>query len=242
MNYIISFFKTFFRNFKYLLLTIYYSRIQHKDKINIYNWNKIFYNRIAVLNLILIFKNKRNLSYLEIGCNTNDTFNSIPILDKTGVDPVQGGNIKKTSDEFFKSNSKFFDLVFIDGLHTYQQIKKDVINSLNFLNDDGYILVHDMLPLNWKQQHIPQLSNDWTGDGWKIIQDLKNSSGLEFKIITVNFGILIIKKIDKAFKIPNSLEYENLNFKTYYDNFHSLPLISFEEFESFLFSNKLFSK
>ena len=99
-----------------------------------------------------------------------------------------------------------------------------------------------MLPLNWKQQHIPQLSNDWTGDGWKIIQDLKNSSGLEFKIITVNFGILIIKKIDKTFKIPNSLEYENLDFKKYYDNFHSLPLISFEEFESFLYSNKLFSK
>ena len=42
--------------------------------------------------------------YLEIGTYQNETFNTIPLplKNKFGVDPVSGGNIKLSSDAFFK--------------------------------------------------------------------------------------------------------------------------------------------
>jgi len=38
--------------------------------------------------------------------------------------------------------NKKFDFIFIDGLHTYEQIKKDYA-WVNHLKEDGYILFHD---------------------------------------------------------------------------------------------------
>ena len=38
-----------------------------------------------------------------------------------------------TSDEFFKSNNEFFDLIFLDGLHTYEQTIKDIDNSIQII-------------------------------------------------------------------------------------------------------------
>ena len=51
-----------------------------------------------------------------------------------------------TSDEFFKKNRQNFDIIFLDGLHTYEQTIKDIDNGLRFLNTSGVILVHDCLP------------------------------------------------------------------------------------------------
>ena len=37
-----------------------------------------------------------------------------------------GGNMKITSDDFFKQNKNKYDCVFIDGLHIYDQVKRDI--------------------------------------------------------------------------------------------------------------------
>ena len=39
-----------------------------------------------------------------------------------------------------------FDIIFIDGLHEYDQVKKDIVNSLKFIDEKGFILIHDLLP------------------------------------------------------------------------------------------------
>lgn len=39
-----------------------------------------------------------------------------------------------------------FDLVFIDGLHHSDQVLKDINNSLSFLEPNGVIMCHDILP------------------------------------------------------------------------------------------------
>ena len=67
------------------------------------NWKEINYNRIALINLLL--KDFNNPSYLEIGCNKNKLFDSIYVEDKIGVDPIAGGNVRLTSDDF-KKNEK----------------------------------------------------------------------------------------------------------------------------------------
>jgi len=49
-----------------------------------------------------------------------------------------------------------YDVIFIDGLHYYKQVLKDIKNSLKILNKDGFILVHDCLPRTLAHQAVPR--------------------------------------------------------------------------------------
>ncbi len=55
-------------------------------------------------------------------------------------------NFRKTnSDDFFKKNKNHYNLIYIDGSHHYEQVKKDFINSFNFLENNGYIICDDFM-------------------------------------------------------------------------------------------------
>ena len=56
-------------------------------------------------------------------------------------------HIKKTSDEAVnKISNDFVDFVYIDGLHTYEQVKKDIANYLPKIKNGGFIGGHDYHP------------------------------------------------------------------------------------------------
>ena len=133
-------------------------------------------------------------SYLEIGCDDNQLFSKINISEKIGVDPVSGGNYKGKSDDFFKQNIKKVDLIFIDGLHEYDQVRKDILNSLKFLNDDGFILVHDCLPRSLSAQAVPRYRNVWNGDVWKAIVEFRTYPNLEIFTCLADEGIAVIQE------------------------------------------------
>ena len=50
-----------------------------------------------------------------------------------------------TSDEFFKFNDTKYDFIYIDGMHTHEQIPKDILNSWNSLLINGVIWMDDYL-------------------------------------------------------------------------------------------------
>jgi len=53
-------------------------------------------------------------------------------------------HIRKTSDEaVFEIPNDFVDFVYIDGLHTYEQVKKDIANYLPKIKNGGFIGGHD---------------------------------------------------------------------------------------------------
>ena len=141
----------------------------HKGKLNFnfpqdyFRWDMIEY---------LIKKNNYK-KYLEIGCDRNQLFSRINIQNKVGVDPASGGNVRETSDNFFEKNKDMFDIIFIDGLHIYEQVKKDILNSIKYLNDEGVILIHDCLPDSMAKQAVPRYKMQWNGDVWKAIVDLR---------------------------------------------------------------------
>ena len=180
-----------------------------KEKIN---FEKNFYNRISFIQKSISKFKYNSCKYLEIGTFHNETFNTIPlpIKNKFGVDPVSGGNIRLTSDIFFKKNKKKFDVIFIDGLHTYEQCQRDCINSMNVLKNNGIILFHDFLPNNIMQEEI-----NFSGDVWKIAVELSNSKNVEFKIANIDcgVGILKLKKNWEYLKIP---KLSKLTFKDFY--------------------------
>ena len=183
--------------FKKIINKLYYEFFveNFRDKISFnfpedyFRWDLIDY---------LIQKNKFE-NYLEIGCDDDQLFSKVNIRNKIGVDPVSGGNIRKKSDDFFSTNKDKFDLIFIDGLHVYEQVKKDILNSLKFLNENGMILVHDCMPDSLSKQAVPRYKMKWNGDVWKAIVDLRQREDLEIYTCEIDEGIGIITKKKKYF-------------------------------------------
>lgn len=168
-------------------------------------------------------------SYLEIGVNNGINFNSIKIPYKIGVDPdsKSKANTLMTSDEFFKANKGTFDVVFVDGLHEWRQCKKDIENSLEALNEGGFIVCHDMKPLTKEAQIVPRIQKVWNGDVWRAWVALRMTrKDLEMFVVDTDHGCGIIRKgrqelltIDTLISFDNLVanRYNWLNLKTIKD-------------------------
>jgi len=195
-------------------------------KINFKFDNK---NRVELIKYMI--ENKNYKKYLEIGCHNDEVFNKISI-EKIGVDPVSGGNFRGTSDEFFKKNKSNFDCIFIDGLHEYKQVKRDILNSIKFLENDGIIILHDCLPPSIDRQRVPRTRYTWNGDVWKAIVEVRTWSHVGTYTILSDQGLGIIQKKYNSdilnLKITN---FDKLSYKFFYENYPILMrTIYFEEF------------
>ena len=71
------------------------------------------------------------------------------------------GKAQHIKVELEANNDKKFDIIFIDGLHHYEQVIVDINNALSVLNDNGHILVHDCLPRTIAHQAIPRYRGSW---------------------------------------------------------------------------------
>jgi hypothetical protein len=159
-------------------------------------------------------------SYLEIGTqNPNVNFNQIEIKNKYSVEPFPPSGLNAndysfvgTSDQYFDfiSPDTKFDIIFIDGLHHYQQVLKDIENSLNHLSDNGTIVCHDCLPTTEKMQERDDHGGEWTGDVWKAIAKLRiETIDLDIKVVDTDYGCGIIRRGTNIPYVTNE------NYKTY---------------------------
>jgi hypothetical protein len=195
------------------------------------DWKAKPYNRIALVNLLLAqFKKDSPARYLEIGCARDVLFHAVFADEKVGVDPFSGGTLRMTSDEFFLSNSHIFEVVFIDGLHEYHQVWRDIKNALEIIPVGGYIGIHDMLPRDWIEAHVPCLRNGpWAGDVWKVGFDLADNPSIDFEILNIDHGVGVIKKLknDAASRMQANFSTETYSY--YADRYEELPIVEFEQ-------------
>ena len=202
------------------------------DKKIIY-YEENFYNRIAFLNKAISKYNFNTIKYLEIGVDKNTVFNSIPIpiVNKIGVDPIQGGTHRMTSHDFFKKNFDKFDVIFIDGDHNYEQVRYDLIECLKILNPGGIIFLHDVLPRSELEQTIPQKIDIWTGDVWKLILELiENCKSLEINIANIDYGICMIKPKNNVI-FGNIINYKNLSYEDFIERLYKkASILNSEDF------------
>lgn len=199
----------------------------------IFEWDKSF-NRITIIQNI-IARNKFN-SYLEIGCYNDDCFSKINVTKKVGVDPLVGGNVRMSSDDFFNINKEKFDCIFIDGLHTYEQVKKDINNSLKYVNDNGVILVHDCLPESIFEQAVPRSKRRFKGDTWKAIVEMRTRKNVDTYTCVVDEGLgVILKRENHNLLNININDFKKLSFKDYYyNNLSYMNLISVKDLFKFI--------
>lgn len=175
-------------------------------------------------------------SYLEIGCFKDATFNRVECEKKVGVDPVIGGNVRMTSDDFFVQNKDKFDCIFIDGLHTYEQVRKDIVNAIDALADGGTIFIDDCLPLKYEYQTNPPSNLVWNGDVWKAIVECRTWDNIETAVTLIDHGQGIIKKRNNPDKLVlGTMDFSGLKYADMVDNYEKwLNAISFEKALGFI--------
>lgn len=210
--------------------------------------------RSEVINYLLKSLNK-STNYLEIGVRfPHENFDKINSNYKLSVDPGYENSInpvdfKVTSDEFFEKlkSGKIlttdikFDVIFIDGLHLAEQVERDINNSLNYLSEDGFIVMHDCNPptifhaSETYQYRLSPSRGYWNGTTWKAFFKFRENSKFYSCCIDSDWGIGVISKnvnLGEAPKVKNPYFEYNI-FKK--NRKQSLNLISFEEFKSKLF-------
>ena len=142
-------------------------------------------------------------SYLEIGVgNPDNTFNHIKASIKHGVDPEVPTTYQVSSDEYFTKfvSDKKYDVIFIDGFHSAVQAYRDALNSMNHLNEGGFIIMHDCNPPT--KQHAVAYENykggAWNGTVYQAFIQLKYERP-EWSCFTIDndwgYGILTSRPI-----------------------------------------------
>lgn len=181
--------------------------------------------------------------YLEIGVETGLSFVPLRVDSRTGVDPAlewrrrrslarrAGGKLvgkpsvkvhQRTSDDFFSrlDRRRKFDVIFVDGLHTYEQVVKDVSNSLDHLTSGGVIVLHDCNPPTEASAHpardcahaeslgLPGWTGAWCGDVWKAVCHLRSQrDDLRVFVLdcdTVGVGIVTVGDNDTRLAFSQS--------------------------------------
>ena len=203
--------------------------------------------RIEVVQRIIDRKKARR--YLEIGVANGTNFFRIRARRKTAVDPYFEFSAKRKvewvlknprnlfarycecpSDDFFASAGPAdrFDVVFVDGLHTYGQSLRDVVNSLAHLEERGVIVMHDCNPQSEAAAHpaesfaqaaasnLPGWEGSWSGDVWKTICYLRSQKvDLRVFVLDADGGLGIATRGEP--ESPLQLTEEALDRMTYDD-------------------------
>ena len=132
-------------------------------------------------------------AYLEIGLCSGETFEDVSVPVRVGVDPSilfrldqlpPGVRVHEVeSDRFFAQlvNTARFDLIFLDGLHEWEQTYRDFLSALRHLSDVGVVVIDDVVPdciasscpdqkeALATRRALGDYSGAWHGDVYKVV-------------------------------------------------------------------------
>ncbi len=155
--------------------------------------------------------------YFEIGVAGSFPLSAEAPL-RIGVDPDMSGLpaeekqdaslFEMTSDQFFQQQNvpeilghRPIELAFLDGLHLFEFLLRDFMNTERFCDDNSVVLLHDCIPIHPVVAQRERSSGPWAGDVWKLIPILRKYRP-DLKIATIPAppsGLVMIRGLD-----PNS--------------------------------------
>ena len=178
--------------------------------------------------------------YLEIGTQADKCLYLVNCEYKCGVDPEpvlhydNNSNEfhKMTSDEYFRQNKDKYDIVFVDGLHENNQVRRDIQNSLQILSPGGTIVVHDCNPKEEINQRVPMPHvGSWNGDVWKAWIWFRHLGMLEMFVVDADEGCGVIRR---GWQTALDGKYD-ITFEEFAEKRKELlNLISVEEWEKYI--------
>ena len=175
-------------------------------------------------------------TYLEVGTSTGSSL-ALVNCDAIAVDPqfqlqIDGsGNRKRTfffqmpSDEFFATQNitdlfgRPVDLAFLDGMHRFEFLLRDLIGAEAACHSKSLIVLHDCMPLNPRmalRQWLPggplesETTHFWTGDVWKLLPILKQyRPDLRIHVLDCPpTGLVAISRVDSGSRVLADHYYE----------------------------------
>jgi SAM-dependent methyltransferase len=156
----------------------------------------VFLSRATVAQAFLdLFEAPR---YLEIGVEKGWTFHAVKAARKVAVDPQFMFDVDAAradpanagcdyhpveSDVYFADKmapGEHFDVIFLDGLHTFDQTLKDLLAAILCLAPDGVIVIDDVMPNSYAAS-LPERDRTlayhalapnegtWMGDVYRLV-------------------------------------------------------------------------
>lgn len=123
-----------------------------------------------------------------------------------------------SSDQFFEgdkerfpgytsSRIELYDVIFIDGNHSYEQSRNDALNALKVLAPGGTLILHDTNP-RYEKRALPASSYEeakeldpsltlWNGEVWKTVLYLQTLPGIKVYTIAKEMGFSVVTKEGK---------------------------------------------
>lgn len=162
-------------------------------------------------------------SYLEVGVyDVKRNFKLVKVRRKVGVDPRSAAHccvLRTTSDDFFERLKaeegdgwftgsedggdgpgvpvpQTFDLVFVDGDHSEEQVRRDVANALKVLSKNGVVVLHDVLPKTAAEGAAAKLSHgaSWCGEVWKVYAHYRGLKSYRSLVVDTDHGVGLLRK------------------------------------------------
>ncbi|GGE49002.1 class I SAM-dependent methyltransferase [Actibacterium pelagium] len=195
--------------------------------------------------------------YMEVGCRSGDTFKNV--RGKTiAVDPffkVEQNVIQqkpelyifqRTSDDFFASNAlerigATLSFSFLDGMHLFEFLLRDFINTEAHSGKNSAIALHDCCPYNFRMttrdlNNLPR--GDWTGDVWKLLPILQEyRPDLTIDVLPCKpTGLILVsdlnpndatlsKNYEKIVAKWEAIELSDYGPEKFYDSFEYVPAL-----------------
>lgn len=155
-----------------------------------------------------IIRSCRFESYLELGIGYGSCLRHIISVCQdtsiTAVDlkPYPGyqngipeGRVKWfvncSTDDYFAGNQDKFDAIFIDADHSSRQVTLDFENSIQRINSDGIIFLHDTYPPNESY-----LAHDQCSDSYRAYLALCGRPDLEVVTLPTYCGLTIVRPVN----------------------------------------------
>jgi hypothetical protein len=159
-------------------------------------------------------------SYLEIGVYLGETFRAVKAKRKVAVDPKFAMSPKDpepsdtvlyhevTSDVYFGDlapSEEKFDVIFLDGLHTFEQTLRDLLNSEAYLKPNGVIIIDDVIPNSYHAslrefesfEEVRKASSSadgsWMGDVFRLVFFIETFlQQYSYATVSENHGQLVL--------------------------------------------------
>ena len=103
-------------------------------------------------------------------------------------------------------SSTGFDLIFIDGDHRLGQVQRDIDNALNYLNEGGVVVLHDVNPTSAETalSERPSSQAIWCGEVWKAFVAYRSFPDYSCATVDCDWGVGLLVRRDN----PEVLEFE----------------------------------
>jgi hypothetical protein len=188
-------------------------------------------------------------SYLEIGVNQGVTFNAIEANRKVAVDPQfmfdtlaytipdKVEFFEVCSDEYFalaQAEDVKFDVIYLDGLHTFEQTLRDLLNAFSVIKPHGVVILDDVIPNSFDASlsdvdeafvirslaaqigAVWHFDGSWMGDVYKVVFFLKSfMQQYSYATVLENHGQTVIWQQTRPAKSVGLQTVQEISFLDY---------------------------